>query len=305
MKNAITNYENSFYLNGSKLSGILSVDGSYNLEYQPINVIGKGFLKQVMASVPKASLSVSRYLVNYDPAFNLTGNGTFNLAKSANGGLYYKGKYFGFQNGYLSSLGINCSVGEVPTVETSFDVFGDIGSNFNPSGVYDGGGVFVPQVKNINLTCRNSSTNRIKQFNINYSIPKQPIYGLSSSNAEIPIEVHNGYPIEVTNSFTIEIDDYETKQAFSDLTSTGTTNFSIDIRGSVLEDMPLQTSTGTNNYITLSSGSNVIIYTYLKEEIGIPIFNFTASDAIIISEQVNSTSDDTMSVNLSYKTYLN
>jgi hypothetical protein len=304
MKNAITNYENTFYLNGSALSGILSVDGSYNLEYQPINVIGKGFLKQIMASVPKANLSVSRYLVNYDPAFNLTGNGINNLSRSAQGGLYYEGKYFGFQNGHLNSLGISCSVGEVPQVQTSFDIFGNIGPNFNPSGSYDAGGVFVPQVKNIVLNCRNSSTNRITQFNIDYSFGKDPIYGLSQSNSEIPIEVHNVYPIEVTASFNLEIDDYETKQAFADLTADGTTNFSINISGAILENLPLTNSTGSNDFLRTSTGSN-ILYSYLTNEIGIPIFNFSASDAIIISEQINSTAEDVMSVNLSYKTYLN
>jgi len=304
MKNAITNYENVFYLGRAALSGILSVDGSYDIDYTPINVIGKGFLKQTMASVPKAKLNISRYLTNNDPAFNLTGDNRFYRATFINGGVQYKGKNFGFENGCLNSIGISCSVGEVPQVQTSFDIYGDMGSYFDPSGQKYAGGVFVPQVKNIILNCRNSTTNRVKNFNIDFSTPKLPIYGLSSANAEIPIEVHNVYPIEVMTSFTLEIDDYEAKSAFSDLTSNGTTDFSIAISGTVLKDLPLETSTGEVP-LTVSSGSLETFYSYLKTEDSIRIFNFANTNATIISEQINSTSDDLVSVNLTYKTFLN
>ena len=70
MKNSITNYENTFYLNGVALSGINSVDGSYSIDYKPINIIGKGYTKQVIASVPQANISIKRYLVNNDPIFD-------------------------------------------------------------------------------------------------------------------------------------------------------------------------------------------------------------------------------------------
>ena len=304
MKNAITNYENTFYLKSAALSGVLSVDGSYSLDYKPVNVLGKGFLKQIMTSVPKAEISISRYLTNNDPALKLTGDGANYISKSIDGGIYYEGKYFSFRKGYLNSLGINCSVGEVPQVQTSFSIYGDIGNNFNPSGQNYAGGVFVPQVKNIILTCRNSTTNRITNFNLDFSTPKNPIYGISSVNAELPIEVHNTYPIEITSSFTLEIDDYETKRAFSDLTSAGTTDFTIKISGTVLNDISLIASSGTNLELTTSSGTPQTFVVYTEED-AVPIFNFSASDAIIISEKVNSSSDDLLSVNLSYKTYLN
>ena len=73
MKNAITNYENTFYFDGTALSGVVSVDGSYSLDYTPINSLGKGFLKQVMSSAPSINMSVTRFLTNTDPLLNLTG----------------------------------------------------------------------------------------------------------------------------------------------------------------------------------------------------------------------------------------
>ena len=299
MKNAVTNYENIFYFDQRALSGVLAVDGSYNLDYSPINVVGKGFLKQVMSSVPTSNMSVSRYMTYSDPILNATGE-RLRLAVPFSAGLYYKNKYFAFDNGYLSSYSVSCSVGEIPSIESQFDIYGDIGPNFNPSGNKNVGSVFVPQVKNIVLTTKGSTTNRITQFNIDYSIPKIPVYGLSSSNSHLPIEVHNAYPIEVTSSFTIEVDDYETKSIFADLTNSSASEFSIDVKASILNDIGLETAGG----VQVETSNNEGINSQNKGD-DPSIFSFSASDAVIVSEQVSSTSDDVMSVNLSYKPYLN
>jgi len=203
MKGAITNYENTFYLGGTALSGVLSVDGSYNIDYKPINVIGQGFTKQVVASIPTAQLSLSRYLVNNDPVLSLTGQQRNFSAVPIDGGLYYKNKYFAFENGYLNSIGISCSVGEIPQIQSSFDVYGNIGPNFNPSGNNYAGSVFVPQVKNITIACRNSSTNRVKDFNIDFNNKNLAIYALRANDSNLPVEVNQVGPIEVTTSFII------------------------------------------------------------------------------------------------------
>lgn len=301
MKGAITNYENAFYLNGTALSGIATVQGGYNIDYKPINVLGKGFVKQVVASVPSANLSITRYLVNNDPIFDLTGDGNNYLAQKASGGLFYKNKYFSFDSAYLNSFGINCSVGDVPQISSQFDVYGNIGPVSNPSGSGYAGSVFVPQVKDITIVCKDSSTNRVKDFNIDFNCPKLPIYGLSSSNAELPIEVQNIFPIEVVTSFTLDIDDYQTKKVFDDLTSNGDTTFVIKVSGTILKDEPLTTFDGN----VLTTWDNNILYSFTKQQQGTRIFDFTGSNAKIVSEEVNSSSDELLGVKLSYKTYLN
>ena len=166
MKGAITNYENTLFMDGVALSGVISFDGSYNIETVPINVIGKGFCKQVVSQVPSASVSITRYLVNNDPVFGLTGDADNYTASFINGGLIYQGKNFGFTIGYLSSFGISCSVGEVPQIQSSFQIFGNMGPSIDPSGNNMSSAVFVPQVKNISVTCNNSSTNRVKDFRL-------------------------------------------------------------------------------------------------------------------------------------------
>lgn len=302
MKGAITNYENTFYLGGTALSGVLSVDGSYNIDYKPINVIGQGFTKQVVASIPTAQLSLSRYLVNNDPVLDLTGQQRNFSAVPIDGGLYYKNKYFAFENGYLNSIGISCSVGEIPQIQSSFDVYGNIGPNFNPSGNNYAGSVFVPQVKNITIACRNSSTNRVKDFNIDFNNKNLAIYALRANDSNLPVEVNQVGPIEVTTSFTLDVDDYETKQLFDDLSSNGTTNFTIRVSGTILKDIPLTTADGQ---ILQEAAGMQDLYSFLTIEDASPLFNFTNTDAIINSEQVSSTAEDVVSVKLSYKTYLN
>lgn len=298
MKNATTNYENTFYFNGTALSGVISVDGSYSLGYNPLNVLGKGLVKQVIQEVPTASLSVSRYLINNDPILSLTGYDK-TKAEKINAGLFYKNKYFAFSDGCLSSVGLNCVVGEVPTIESEFSVYGDIGPNFNPSGDKYAGSVFVPQTKNIVLSTRNSTTNRILSFSLDCQMPKNAIYGITRAS-EVPFEVHNMFPFEVVCNFLLEIDDYESKRAFDDLLINGETEFSIDIKASILNDIGLETAEG----IQFETSDNEGINSQNKGD-DPSIFSFSASDAVIVSEQVSSTSDDVMSVNLSYKTYLN
>jgi hypothetical protein len=302
MKGAITNYENTLFMDSVALSGVISFDGSYNIETKPINVIGKGFCKQVVAQVPSASVSITRYLVNNDPVFSLTGDRENYTASFTNGGLVYQGKNFGFTNGYLSSFGISCGVGDIPKIQSSFQIFGNMGPSINPSGNGVSSAVFVPQVKNISVTCNNSSTNRVKDFNIDFACKKEAIYGLSASNAQYPIEVQNIFPIEVGGSFTLEVDDYQTKNIFDILSSESLNSFIINVRGTVLIDQFLVTADGLE---LVTSDTNQPFDVYRKLEDSVPIFNFSTNDAIIISEQINSTSDDLLSVKLSYKAYLN
>lgn len=302
MKNAITNYENTFFMGQTALSGIISVDGSYSLSVKPVNAIGAGYLKQILAEVPSASVSVSRYLVNNDPVFQLTGNGVSNLAEPIDGGLRYNNRNFAFQNAYLKSYNISCSVGEIPQIQSEFDIFGNIGSGYNPSGNIASQGVFVPQVKNIIVTCNNSSTNRVKNFNIGFDCPNVPVYVLRDTNAEYPIEVYNEFPIAINGSFSLEVDDYQTKDVFDILNSDMVTSFSVAISGTVLKTFPLTTFDGIE---LTTSDTNETLITYRIEEDSIPIYNYSTNDAVIVSEQINSSADDVLSVKVSYKSYLN
>ena len=46
MKQAILGYEQKFFINGTQLSGVQSVNGSYAISEKPINVLGYGYVNE-------------------------------------------------------------------------------------------------------------------------------------------------------------------------------------------------------------------------------------------------------------------
>jgi hypothetical protein len=313
MKGATLNYENYFFLNNSTISGITSVDGSYNINYAPIKTIGVGYNKQVMAEVPVANFSINKYLLYNEPFLNFTGENQDKTAKSFRGSLNYSNKKFGFLSGYLNSFNLSCSVGEIPTTTSDIVVYGDVGPNYDASGNLKAPYISVPQVKDIILNCSGSSTNRITNFDYTINCQKKPIYTLYQSGYSysaptgptapvanyIPAEVLLNLPIEIDASFTLEVDDYTSKSLYTILNNDVDANFSISINGTVFEDTTLPV-----NGSDLVVNGNVSLFTYRKA-IGINMFNQSFTNVKLISQQFNSSADEVLSVKLNYKGYLN
>ena len=303
MKNATLNYENIFYLNSTTISGITSIDGSYNIKYEPIKTIGAGYNKQVIAEVPVANFSINKYLLYNDPFLPFTGETANKIAKSFRGSINYNGKKLGFLSGYLNSFSLSCSVGETPSTTADIIVYGDLGPSYDASGNFKPPELFVPQVKDIILTCSGSSSNRITSFDYTINCPKQPIYTLNQSGISfsgptgpvapipnyIPSEVLLDTPIEINASIGIEVDDYQSKSLYDILTNDIDTSFSITIKGKVFKDTALAVSDIQG----------------LDANNGVTIFNQSFSNVKMISQEFNSSADDVLSVKLSYKGYLN
>ena len=313
MRNALLNYENTFYLNNTTISGITSIDGSYNINYQPIKTIGVGYSKQVIAEVPVANFSINKYLLYNEPFLDFTGENQNRNAKAFKGSLNYNNKKFGFLSGYLNSFGLSCSVGQIPTTTSDIIVYGDVGPSYNASGDLKAPYISVPQVKDIILTCSGSSTNRIIDFNYNINCAKKPVYILNQSGYSysgptgptepgpnyVPYEVLLNLPIEIDASFTLEVDDYTSKSLYSQLNNDTDASFSISINGTVFADEVL-TVNGQN--LTVNGGSDLILYQKL---VGINMFNQSFNNVKLVSQEFNSNADDVLSVKLNYKGYLN
>jgi hypothetical protein len=313
MKGATLNYENYFFLNNSTISGILSVDGGYSINYAPIKTIGVGYSKQVIAEVPVANFSVNKYLLYNEPFLAFTGENKDKNAIGFKGSLNYNNKKFGFLSGYLNSFGLSCSVGEIPTTKSDIVVYGDVGPNYNASGDLKAPYISVPQVKDIILTCSGSSTNRITNFDYNINCTKRPIYILNQSGYSysgptgptdpgpnyVPYEVLLNLPIEIDASFTLEVDDYTSKLLYSQLDNDTDASFSIVINGTVFEDQVLQVS---NQNLTVNGGTDLLMY---RKAVGINMFNQSFNNVKLVSQEFNSNADDILSVKLNYKGYLN
>jgi len=315
MKNSTLNYENRFYLNSNAISGILSIQGNYSINYGPINTIGVGYNKQVMAEVPSASFSINKYLLYNEPFLRFTGERPDKQAQRFAGSIDYFGKSFGFKTGCVNSISLDCSVGEVPQTSIDIQVFGDIGKTISASGNIGAPYISVPQVKDIILTCSGSPTNRITQFNYNINCPKKPIYllqpsGFASSGpsgpsgpipnfAYVPYEILLELPIEIDASFNLEVDDYEAKKLYDQLNNDNDASFSISINGTVFEDDFL--SVGNSPLIV---NDNEVLFV-IRKSVGINMFNQSFNDFKLVSQEFNSSADDVLSVKLSYKGYLN
>ena len=191
-------YEQSVFLEGVKLKGVTSVDGSYTHSVRPINVLGQGAIKTVVADVPQADFSISRNLAFADIFNPFTG-----VVSKLRGSLNYGDKVFGFENGYLSSYSYDVSYGEVPQTNVGIKVYGDIGSGMylsnssnpqfvgvegtlNATGDYNDADDIPTYPSNILLTCNNSSTNRITSFSFSTNINYDVIYGV---NSMMPMQV--------------------------------------------------------------------------------------------------------------------
>jgi len=313
MKNAILNYENQFFLNSTTISGLLSVNGSYNINYAPIKTIGVGYNKQVIAEVPVANFSINKYLLYNDPFLPFTGENRNKTAKSFKGSINYNGKKLGFLSGYLNSFSLSCSVGEIPSTTADIIVYGDLGPSYNASGNFKPPELSVPQVKDIVLTCSGSSSNRITSFDYSINCPKQPIYTLNQSGISfsgpigpvapvsnfIPSEVLLNLPIEIDASFNLEVDDYEAKNLYDQLNNDNDASFSISINGTVFKDDFL--SVGDS---PLFVNDNEVLFV-IRKSVGINMFNQSFNDFKLVSQEFNSSADDILSVKLSYKGYLN
>lgn len=299
MKNAILNYQNVFYLDGQAISGVISVDGSYSIKYGPINTIGYGYNKQVVAEVPSAEFNINKYLLYNEPLLNYTGQKNNLEAPSFAGSINYNNKSVGFESGYLNSFGLSCSVGEIPQTSANIQVFGDMGSGYSAYGTRQTRYMTVPQVKDITITCSGSSSNRITSFDYSINCPKKPVYILQNTNNYIPFEVLSELPIEINVSFNLEVDDYAAKKLYEQLNNDTDSSFSLLIKGMVFEDQKL--SVALNQDLDVGLGDLIVA----RQLVGVTIFSQSFNNFKLVTQEFSSNADDILSVKLNYKGYLN
>ena len=306
--NASPSYEHIFYIGGTGISGIRDLSFSYNVARNPINALGMGHVQPVLAETLQGEISMTRDLIYVDPILNLTGD------QSVDGSIVYateldqsNGQVIGFTSGYLTSYSVSTSVGDVPTVDCTFAVFGKMGSGVR-LGELDYSGTAPTEVigfinqSEIKVSLDQSDTNRVTQFSQSFTVDRIPIYDLkqkTSENYYAPTQVITKTPIEMTTSFTVEIDDYETANLM-DNTRSGIYK---QINGKI--EMPTEEINGLNDH----SG---IIGELLRDDNDEVIqdagfrtaFNFVGFSGNLVSESVNTSVDGLLAINLEFKNYL-
>ena len=308
-KNASPSYEQIFYLGGTGVSGIRNLSAGYSVGQKQIRTLGAGFVHEVIAEPLRGEMSMTRDMLYQDPVLNLTGetpvSGTLLHGVELDGAE----KVYGFNTGYLTSYSINCDVQDVPTIETTFAVFGQLGSGAR-EGELDYSGVaplqnlgFVNH-ESVFLTFNGSGTNRAVSVSQDYNINRVPIYTLDQKTSETlyaPSEVITEYPIEITTNFTIEMDDYDTANMIDNIRSGNYQTIGVEIRlGDKQETLDGHAVVGDKLCLQDNNGECLG-----DDGEGITRYEFLSTTGHLVSESISSSVDGVLSVNLEFKDYYN
>ena len=306
MANAYTNYNQTVFINGTKLRGVRDFSANYNIRTKPINVVGQGVVNQVTADIPEASVSITRDIsfVDYFQAY--TG-----LNIPINGSIHYNDKILGFQEGHLTSYSYSVEYGQTPVSNIGITVFGEMGSGDANSSINDYGslnasgqaveGVIqkITRPSDISVSCFGSTTNRVKSFSFDVAVPKLTAYAL---NHKYPVQVSMGNPIVVNSSFVMEVDDYESRRISDYLTLTNFDSFSINVKGIIYGANILTEVDGTE--LTMPDGTFLTLLSDDTYQVS-QLWNFNSSNTRLISQDFSSSADDVSQVSLTYQTFLN
>ena len=307
--NASPSYEQIFYLGGTGVSGIRNLSAGYSVAQKTIRALGAGFVQEVIAEPLRGEMSMTRDMLYQDPVLGLTGeapvSGTLLYGVELDGAE----KVYGFNTGYLTSYSINCDVQDVPTIESSFAVFGQLGSGVREgeldySGVAPLQNLGVVNHESVFLTFNGSGTNRAVSASQSYNINRIPIYTLDQKTSEIyyaPSEVLTEYPIEITTNLTIEMDDYETANMIDNIRSGNYQTLGVEIRlGAKAETLDGHAVVGDKLCLQDNNGDCLG-----DDGDGITRYEFLSTTGHLVSESIESSVDGVLSVNLEFKDYYN
>tara|TARA_Y100000401_G_C8306925_1_gene217481 strand:+ start:321 stop:1259 length:939 start_codon:yes stop_codon:yes gene_type:complete len=307
--NASPSYEQIFYLDGTGVSGIRNVSAGYSVGQKQVRALGAGFIREVIAEPLQGELSMTRDLLYQDPVLGLTGeapvSGTLLYDVEMNGAE----KVYGFNTGYLTSYSINCDVQDVPTIETTFAVFGQLGSGERERELDYSGTAPLQNLGFVNheavfLTFNGSGTNRAVSVSQDYNINRIPIYSLDQKTSETlyaPSEVLTEYPIEITTNLTIEMDDYETANMIDNIRSGNYQTLGVEIRLGAKEDT-LDGHAVVGDKLCLQDNNGNCLG---DDGDGITRYEFLSTTGHLVSESIESSVDGVLSVNLEFKDYYN
>jgi hypothetical protein len=125
-----SNYEQVVILDGFALSGVQSVEANYGISEKPIKVAGVGFIDALVDKPLEGNFSVSREMVSSDPLLQRDSLGNYKFdEQEISGVILYdnNSKGFGFTRARVNQYSISCSVGDIPSIEASLTVYGELG----------------------------------------------------------------------------------------------------------------------------------------------------------------------------------
>jgi hypothetical protein len=216
------NYESRFFISGQQLSGIDSINLSYNQQANIIKPLGYSKGITVVNGESQNTISISRNLIYADPLLNYTGN--INMS----GSIHYENSSYGFKSGYLTEYLVNCAIGAIPKVTTNFNIFDHLVSGSSASGSVSHPNIYIPNQGSMSITCDNVSSNRVVGFDYSIKNNNRPIYTIGSS---LPAKIEFLPPLDYSATVQIEIDDAFMKNSSAFLSGREDKIVSLSIRG--------------------------------------------------------------------------
>ena len=282
-----SNYEQKVIVNGYQLLGVQSVDGNYGISEKPVRVAGVGFIDATIDSPLKGNFSIARKMVSADPLLETNSFGQYILdEREIEGVILYDNdtKGFGFTKGRISRYSVNCSVGEIPDIQVDITVYGSLGKDVAAStATKTHPPIRYPDQSSMRVTVSDFTIDAISDFSYSRAINTQPIYALPKGSVDDwnagaagtknldPIQIDTQYPIETDINFTIIADDYEIREIKDRIQAAPKSDVSIEI-------FDAQSPTDIIN-------------------------SFVGKNVRLISESVNSSTEQEMSISLTYKGY--
>ena len=169
----ILQYDQSFVVNGYQLSGVDSVQVSYSVPLENSLTLGSSFGYNLNNPM-QAEISLQRSCLYQDPLLAFTGDSSFS------GSFRYNGLTYGFTSGFLNRYSISCSVGDVPQISASINVYGDLKPSLEVLPYQTHPAIYIPSPRSMLVSGDNSTNNRIKSFNYELTINRQAVYSLDS-----------------------------------------------------------------------------------------------------------------------------
>ena len=166
-----SNYEQTVIVNGHRLLGVQSVDGSYGISEKPIRVAGVGFIDAMSDAPLQGNFSINRKMVGADPLLEKNSLGKYLFDEQEIDGLVLYDndtKGFGFTKGRVSRYSVNCSVGNIPDIQTDITVYGSLGKNVLKNNSYTqnlNSSYYPTNLSQVYIGERGSSSNVVDSWN--------------------------------------------------------------------------------------------------------------------------------------------
>lgn len=298
------------YLNSLRLKGVQNVSASYQKNISLVDYFGNNEIVQLPNGEPNGQCTINSLYLTSDPFISYTGDvgSNFYLLRSQTGEDYD----FSFSSGYMVSYSQQCGIGEIPSISTNWQIFGNIGTlSRYRAYITNESGSYILAEDGRYLLVENQATSEAESQDY-YDSLNSIITGNESSLADNIV----GY-----NSIGLSIDNFNTNRvvqySFS-IQSQRNPKYKLgQIRPNyVLPNRPVQIDVNLEYEIDryeldslrqdpCNPTSKNITITAKNYKTKSTILSYSFSDMKLIGESYSSNTESYVNVSATYRTFLN